>query len=75
MIDGLLTAGEEKDVAFRTGKTSPQSFVIDLGREYKTAELDRFMIAYTNPRTYAKKYSIELSDDGAEYKRLHQEIH
>ena len=70
MIDGLLTAGEEKDVAFRTGKTSPQSFVIDLGREYKTAELDRFMIAYTNPRTYAKKYSIELSDDGAEYKEV-----
>jgi hypothetical protein len=22
MIDGLLTAGEEKNVAFRTGKTS-----------------------------------------------------
>ena len=65
----LLTAGEEKDVAFRTGKHHTK-FVIDLGREYKTAELDRFMIAYTNPRTYAKKYSIELSDDGAEYKEV-----
>ena len=67
MIDGVLTAGEGKDVAFRTGKTSPQSFVIDLGREYKAAELDRFMIAYTNPRTYAKNYTILLSNDGAEY--------
>ena len=75
MIDGLLTAGEEKNVAFRTGKTSPQSFVIDLGREYKTAELDRFMIAYTNPRTLQRNILLSYQMMAQSIKRLHQEIH
>ena len=73
MIDGLLTAGEEKDVAFRTGKTSPQSFVIDLGREYKTAELDRLHILIQEHMQRNILLSYQMMAQSI--KRLHQEIH
>ena len=66
-LNGNITSGEGTDVAMRTGKDSPQSFVVDLGKYYTASEFDKVFLAYSNVRTYAANTKIEFSRNGIDY--------
>lgn len=67
-LDGLCPTGEGASVALRTaGGITPVTIVVDLGQYYRAAEMDKVLLAYSNPRTYAATTTVEFSEDGQVY--------
>ena len=66
-IDGTPQAGEGNTVCARTAAGQDASVDIDLGQQYNVKDLQKFLIAYTNPRTYAANTTVGISSDGVNY--------
>ena len=66
-IDGTPQAGEGNTVCIRTGAGVTATIDIDLQEEYNIKDLDKILLAYTNPRTYAASTQIGISADGETY--------
>lgn len=69
-LDSIPNVGEGPTVAMRTGKGSPQYFVIDLGDYYVPQEMSELMVLYSNSKTYASDVKVEFSLDGKKYTQV-----
>ena len=66
-VDGTPAAGEGAAVCIRTGAGQAATIDIDLQKDYDAKDLESFVLAYTNPRTYAANTQIGISADGEDY--------
>ena len=66
-VDGTPAAGEGAAVCIRTGAGQAATIDIDLQKDYDAKDLESFVLAYTNPRTYAANTQIGISADGEDF--------
>ena len=66
-VDGSPVAGEGAAVCIRTGAGQAATIDIDLQKDYDAKDLESFVLAYTNPRTYAANTQIGISADGEDF--------
>ena len=69
-IDGTPAAGEGATVCIRTGAGQAATIDIDLKKDYDAKDVESFVLAYTNPRTYAATTQIGVSADGENYSQI-----
>ncbi len=62
-LDGVVGSGEGADVALRTQSAQdPVTMVIDLGANYATNQIEKLLIEYGNPRTYAADTKVWVAE-------------